>query len=413
MNNTILHVDINSYFATLTQQENPFLRHQPIGIIKDLGRTCLIAASKEAKKFGVKTGSRLKEARQLCPHIKAIPADFDRYLDATKRMQKIFNNFSPEVFIYSLDEAFLNLTGCERLYGNLETAAHQLQAAIQQELGTWVTCNVGIAPNRFLAKLASGMAGNNGVSIITSDNLDSLLATAPFSEVCGVGFRLEQKLTQLNITNLYQLRFFSEKELVPSFGPFWSKELLKMAYGEETHLLSQIDHPLEHMKSVGRSITGFKLSDNEDDIKAVILNLIEEVTHKVRRQKLAGRYIWLKLYGSDPSEQWGTHQTLSYHIRHTKEMFDLLYNQSYLKWNRNFKIIRFAVRLGLLEPLTQTPQPLFPNWHKQERVAQALDAITQKYGLFTVRSGLLTRREIIRPEVTGFLGDREYQLNLT
>lgn len=413
MSKTILHLDINSYFATLTQQENPFLRHKPIGIVKDVGRTCLIAVSKEAKKYGVKTGCRLKDARPLCPQILPIPADFDRYLDATKKLQKIFNQFSPHVFIYSLDEAFLDLTGCERLYPDVTVAAQQLQQTIQHELGQWVTCNVGVAANRFLAKLASGMAKTGSVNVVTSETLDMLLATAPFSEVCGVGFRLEQKLTQLNITNLYQLRFYTQADLEPTFGPFWARELLKMAYGQETHLLSQIDHPPEHMKSVGRSITGFKLHDNEDDIKAVILNLIEEVTHKVRRQHLAGRYVWLKLYGSNPEERWGTHQTLSYHVRHTKDLFDLLYNQSYKKWRRSFKIIKFAVRLGLLEPLATTPQPLFPQWHKQERVSQALDAITQKYGLFTVRSGLLTRRDIIRPEVTGFLGDRDYQLNLT
>jgi DNA polymerase-4 len=413
MNKVILHVDINSYFATLAQQENPFLRHKPLGVVKDTGRTCLIAASKEAKKYGVRTGSLLKDARQLCPHLITIPAEFDRYLDATKRLQKIFQHFSPNVFIYSLDEAFLDLSGCQRLYASPKAAAQQLQQTIKKELGDWVTCNIGLAPNRFLAKMASSVAHTGTINIVTPDNLDSLLASTPFSDVCGVGFRLEAKLNQLGITNLYQLRLYPEFELEQFFGPFWTKELLKMAYGQETHLLSQLDHPPEHMKSVGRSITGFKLHDDEDEIRAVILNLIEEVTHKVRKLNLAGRYVWLKLYGSNPDERWQTHQTLTYHIRHTKDMFDLLYIKQYQGWRRNFKVIKFAVRLGLLEPLTTTSQPLLPEWHRQERIAQAVDTLTQKYGLFTVHPGLFTRRDIIRPEVTGFLGDRDYQLNLT
>lgn len=412
--NTTLHVDINSYFATILQQENPMLRGKPVGILKGAGRSCIIAASKEAKKCGVKTGSRLKEALQLCPQLITLPAEFARYLDATKRLQAVFQQFSPDVFIYSLDEAFLNLSSCQRyLYPEISITGQAIQEAIKAELGQWVSCNVGVAPNRFLAKLASETAPTGTVQVVRTETLDLLLATTPFKSVCGVGHRLEEKLSRLGITNLYQLRFFKAEDLTPVVGQFWAGELLKMAYGQETHLLAQLDHPPAHMKSVGRSITGFHLHNSEDEIKAVILNLIEEVTHKVRKMKLAGRYVWIKLYGSAPHERWLAHQTLSYHIRHTKEMFDILYHQHYRHWQRSFKVIKFAVSLGLLEPLATTPQSLLPAWQTQDRISAAVDALSDRYGLFTVRSGLLTSRDIIKPEVTGFLGDREYQLEHT
>src|SRR3989344_6340738 len=133
---TLLHLDMNSYFATLLQQENPNLRGKPIGIVKDIGRTCLIAVSKEAKKFGIKTGCLLADAKALCPDIMCLKAEFDRYLDATKRLKKIFTQVTPDLFIYSLDEAFLDITDCQTyLYPDPMKLAHQLQDTVKQELG--------------------------------------------------------------------------------------------------------------------------------------------------------------------------------------------------------------------------------------------------------------------------------------
>jgi DNA polymerase IV len=111
-----VHVDINSYFATLLQQENPFLRNKPIGVVKDFGRTCLIAVSKEAKKKGIKTGCPLAEAKLLCPEIMAVPVNFEMCLSATIRLKKLFEALAPEVLIFSLDEAFINIGDCQLIY---------------------------------------------------------------------------------------------------------------------------------------------------------------------------------------------------------------------------------------------------------------------------------------------------------
>ncbi len=415
---TIFHIDINSYFATLLQQENPHLRGKPIGIVKDVGRTCIIAASKEAKKYGVTTGCHLNEAKQRCPNIITLPASFDRYLDATKRLKKIFTCISPDIHIYSLDEAFVDVTHCQQyLYPNRKKLAISIQKKIKQDLGTWVTCNVGIGNNRLLSKIASEIATKGSILEINHHNLDSILASVSFKDVCGIGYRLEKKLRRIGVTVPYQIRFFSEKDLEPIFGPFWSKELLKIAYGKEPHHLQLIDQPQPHMKSVGRSITGYKLYDNESDIKRILYNLTEEVTYKVRKMNLAGRYVSITLFG--PYKQysrvhkdkvWWAHKTLpqNQYIRHTNQMFQILYYNLYKNWSRTFKVIKFAVNLSLLKPIETVPQPLFEPWHKNEAVSQAIDKISNKYGLFTLRSGVLLNQPIIRPEVTGFLGDRLY-----
>jgi DNA polymerase-4 len=407
-NNTILHVDINSYFATLLQQENPHLRNKPVGIIKAEKRTCLIATSKEAKKLGIKTGNNAREAVVKVPQLTLLPAQFDRYLDATKRLQKLFQTISPDIYIYSLDEAFINVSHCQKyLYTDIKQLIIHIHQAIKKELGDWVTANIGIAPNYLLAKLASNIAPTGHSLTITPENIDAILAQVPFSEVCGVGFRLEEKLARLGISNPYQIRFFSESDLGNLVGPFWAKELLKIAYGEETHHFDRIEEPPQQMKSVGRSVTGYRLYDNEKEIKAIIYNLISEVIHKARKMHLAGRQVSIYLQGQN--QFWGDHLTIKSYINHEQEMFDLLYNQLYLSWQRNFKIIKFGVRLSLLEKVGQ--DSLLNNWQKREAVHQALDTINDKYGLFTLRSGALLQQPIIKPEVTGFLGDRLYQLS--
>ncbi len=413
---TILHVDINSYFATLLQQENPQLRGRPLGILKDAGRTCIIAASIEAKKYGVKTGSRLRDARERCPELITLPAQFDRYLDATKRLQRIFKTIAPDVYIYSLDEAFIDITDCrQHLYPDPLIAAHRIQEAIQAELGEWVSCSVGIGENRFLAKMASETCGKHEIMRVTVENRDQLIATAPFEDVCGVGHALQKKLARMGIDNLYLLRFYSEEELLPIFGPFWTRQLQRMSLGQEPHHLQLLDDP-EHiqkpMQSVGRSITGFRTHSDEEEIKTILRNLIEEVTHKVRQMDMAGRRVSFTLYGSN--QQYGerntlhNHRTLQYHIRHSQEMFDIIWHELYDAARRPREVIKFAVRLGLLSPESEIDQSLLPSSRRHEKISRAQDAINKKYGLFTLRSGSLLDHEITRPEVTGFLGDRQY-----
>lgn len=406
-NNLILHIDINSYFATLLQQENPHLRNKPLGVIKDFGRTCIIASSKEAKKVGIKTGANAREAKLKAPNLILLPAQFDRYLDATKRLRKLFLDLSPDVYIYSLDEAFINLNQCQKyLCQNPLEFAQNLQNQVKQELGEWVTCNVGIAPNYLLAKLASNMAKTEGIMEINKENLDGILASAKFGDVCGIGFRLEEKLRLIGVENPYQIRFYSQADLEKTFGPFWSRELLKIAYGEETNHFQLLEKPATQMKSAGRSITGYHLYDKEEEIRAIIYNLISETIAKVRKMKLAGREVGIFLTGEGQS--WYNHITVKRPINHESEMFELLYYRLYKSWHRNFKIIRFAVRISLLEPMGQNS--LLPNWQRREKLHQALDKVNEKYGLFTARSGALLNQPIIRPEVTGFLGDRIYQL---
>ena len=222
----MLLVDINSYFATLLQQENPKLRGKPVVIVKDLGRTCVIAASKEAKRKGVKTGCNIVQARQLAPQLIEMKAEFDLYLSATKKLSSLFLDLAPKVEIFSLDEAFIDVSDCrQNLYPDLEKLGVKIQKLIKHRLGEWVTANVGIGPNRLLAKMAAEIAPKERVFEINQYNRDAILATVGFEDVCGIGARLASKLARMNIFHPYQIRFYALEDLEPFFGPFWSREL--------------------------------------------------------------------------------------------------------------------------------------------------------------------------------------------
>lgn len=408
----MLLIDINSYFATLLQQENPRLRGRPVAIVKDLGRTCVIAASKEAKKLGIKTGSNVVRARQLAPNLVEMKAEFDLYLSATKKLADLFQKIAPNVYVYSLDEAFVDISDCSRLYPDPHKLGRNIQQEIKRTLGEWVTSNVGIGPNKFLAKMAAEISPKGNVFEINDDNIDATLATVKFEDVCGIGHRLARKLSRLNIFHPYQIRFYSQPELEPLFGPFWSRELLKMAYGREPHHLRLLaDDNRQQMKSVSRSITLWDLVDDKKTIKRVLYNLTREVIYKVRKMNLAGRHVSVGLSGSDHIS-WYRHKTYQQFINKTPQMFNLVWTKLMSSWEQNFKPIKFRVSLGLLKNSDAITPSLLPSCQKQEALETAVDEIDERYGLFTVRSGLLwNRKKLIEPEVTGYLGDKDYQFN--
>ncbi len=402
----IFHIDINSYFATMLQQENPALRGKVVGVVKGVGRSCIIASSNEAKKVGIKTGFVVKEAKKIAPQIVLVPANFDIMLSATRKLKDLFSELSPSVHVFSLDEVFLDLTGCEGLMKNQPTVyAQRIQQRIKEVLGEWVQCNVGISHNKLLAKMAGEIGPKGSVETIDETNLDEVLTGISFHDVCGVGMRLEEKLRLLGVTHPIQINLIDDETLNQYFGPHWSKELRKVSRGEETHFFTHTRAVL-YQQSVGRTITGYKLCDDEFQIRRVLLNLLEEATHKLRAMDLSGRKIGISLHGHDT--YWSEHRTLRYWVRHTDEIWSLLYDGMYKKWDRQFPVIKFGVWIGDCKPTRSTPQSLLPEWSKREKIYSIVDKINDKFGSFTVKPATLLGGPIIKPEVTGYLGDRIY-----
>lgn len=404
----ILHVDFNSYFASVEQQKNPFLRGKPVGVIKAEGRTVIIAASYEAKKRGVKTGASVFEAKQLCPEILLVPADFDSYDYITHKFYKICHRYSDLVELFSLDEVFLDVSGTATLFGppNGEASgagkiALLLKKDIKQELGEWLPVSIGIAKNKLLAKLASDLEKPNGLVEINGKNLDECLGKAEFEQICGIGRRLEQRLRDVGVTQLLQIRSVPERLLAASFGPYWSKQLRKMAWGEDdSPIVPSYQLPLP--KTVSRTHTLFKDIFETGKVLAVIRNLVEEAAEKLRLAKMSGRQFGLMVKSGENSSvkfitrKYFTNDSLNI-FQELKQLF------LSLKWRGGVRFL--GVWINLLTEEDDLSQSLLPEVNRRIAVLSVQDKINLKFGHYTLFPASLLQTSIIHPEVNGFLGD--------
>ena len=397
----ILHVDFNSYFASVEQQKNPFLRGKPVGVIKAEGRTVIIAASYEAKKRGVKTGASVSEAKQLCQEILLVPADFDSYDYITHKFYDICHRYSDLVELFSLDEVFLDVSRTALLFRDAGKIAFLLKKDIREELGEWLPVSVGIAKNKLLAKLASDLEKPNGLVEITDKNLDDCLGRAEFEQICGIGRRLEQRLRDMGVTQLLQIRSIPERLLAASFGPYWSKQLRNMSWGEDNSpIVPSYQLPLP--KTVSRTHTLFKDIFETGKILAVIRNLVEETTEKLRLAKMSGRQFGLMVRSGDSSEV--RFITRKYFSNDSLNIFQELKRLFLsLKWHGGVRFL--GVWVSLLAEENNLSQSLLPEVNRRIAVLSVQDKINLRFGHYTLFPASLLQASIIHPEVNGYLGD--------
>ncbi|OGD87997.1 hypothetical protein A3J17_02210 [Candidatus Curtissbacteria bacterium RIFCSPLOWO2_02_FULL_40_11] len=414
----IIHVDLNSFFATAEQQTNPALRGKPIGVIKAKGRSCIIASSVEAKKLGVMTGARTYDAKKLCPEIILVPANFSKYADISRRFIKICASYSPACEVFSLDECFLDVTETEHLFGNVFNIAFEIKDRIKCEIGDYLTCSVGISHNKLLSKLASGRIKYDGLFWITEDNALKVLDEVKLMDVCGLGWGLYEHLTKLGIDTFAGLRALSLSELQRNFEPFWGIHLYNLARGIDTSPVAPFQE-LSEQKSVGRTYTTHRPLKDRVEIYRLARNLCEEATAKARVMGLAGRYVdfYLRTSGkkwSGPKEvnseiqSWHGHRTLKNYIDSGKELFDIC---KLISENWDFKDVIFCgVTLGMLAKKEYLPLPIFEADRKLWNLIISSDQINNRFGDYTVFPAQLLGMPIIMPEVTGYFGDKAYRL---
>lgn len=246
----IAHVDMNSFFASVEQQANPFLRGRPLGVCAYLHRHgCVIAASIEAKERGMKVGMTMEEAQAKVPNAVFVQNDPGKYRAVTSRVFSILHELTDTVEHYSIDEAFLDLTGWYRDPAEAAWALTRARRRITDEVGEWLRCSIGIAPTRFLAKLGSDIQKPSGLTIITTENLDEILARLDLEDVCGIGPRLRRRIEKLGYRSLVELRRAPIPNLIQAFGKngyfLWAK-----LNGLEVERVASLEPP---PKSIGHS----------------------------------------------------------------------------------------------------------------------------------------------------------------
>src|SRR3989344_723722 len=404
MEKIIMHIDFDSYFASCEQQFNPDFRGKAIGVTAEHGRTCIIAASREAKKFGIKTGSRSYEAQKIIPDIILVPASFDKYYAVTKKFLKICSFYSPAVELFSIDEAFIDLTPVMHLYPSIEFVASGIKKRINKDIGEFITVSIGVSHNRLLAKLASSINKPNGFATIKKEDVDGIYSKIKLTDICGIGEALRLRLNIIGVFNFFDLRTCPINLLKAEFGKVTAYHLKSISLGIDN--MPVIPYYIEKdSKSVGRNYCLPKNEYNQTKILKIIYELCEEIAKKLRKIDKKAKTIGLCLAGGKSKcerKTIGKYTDLGQEIFYTCKY---LYNQ----WQWNSMVRRISVWAG---NLTHSGYASFDfyNDEKKEKIAEVIDSINEKFRDHTIRNGFLIYTDKLTTKPNGYLSEKHMPL---
>ncbi|NLJ25376.1 MAG: DNA polymerase IV [Firmicutes bacterium] len=373
----IMHVDMDSFFASIEQRDRPELRGKPVivGGLRDSKRGVVSTCSYEARKYGVHSAMPIAQAVKLCPHGIFLPGDHGKYAAVSQEIRQVFYQFSPVVEIISIDEAFLDMTGCEHFYDTLIDLGKAIKDRIYETVS--LTASVGIAPNKFTAKLASEYRKPDGLVIINSDEVEDWLVPMPVTKVWGIGEKTARALATWQIHTIGDLRRCSQQFLIQQFGK----------QGQSLYLLARgIDPrpvlPDSETKSIGRETT-FPTDVTEiTKLRQVLANLVADVGIRLRRQELWGRTITIKLRYSDFSTITRS-TTVPEPIDNDDEIFATAYDL--LQRNIQRRPIRL---LGIsVSQLTSFSQASLFADPRREKLTELMDELNTRYDRAVIYKG--------------------------
>ncbi|HEX6984439.1 MAG TPA: DNA polymerase IV [Planctomycetaceae bacterium] len=289
----ILHVDMDAFYASVEERERPELKDRPVVVGgTPQGRGVVCAANYAAREFGIRSAQPAATAVRLCPHAVFLKPRFDLYSAVSRQIRAIFHRYTPLVEPLSLDEAFLDVTGCERLFGDGEAIGRAIRSAIRDELS--LPCSVGVAPTKFVAKIASDLRKPNGFVVVRPEEVLAFLDPLPVSRLWGVGAKAEARLAALGVTRIGQLRDLPPASLDAAFGAH-GRKLRDLARGVDPrpvvpdHAAKQISHE-----------TTFATDVNDlDTLRAWLSELAANVGRRLRRHGRTARTVLLKLRYDD------------------------------------------------------------------------------------------------------------------
>lgn len=288
----IMHVDMDAFFASVEQLDDPELRGLPVIVGGQSMRGVVSTCSYEARKFGVHSAMPMVEAHRLCPQGIYVPGRMQRYKEVSQQVMEIFHDISPLVEQLSIDEAFLDLTGMEGLYGSAIEAAKLVKQRIKNELG--LTASVGLAPNKFLAKMASDMNKPDGLTVIEHEKVRSFIAELPVTKIFGIGAAAKKELLQYGIVTIGQLAAADKRILQRIFGK--NADTVR-------HLAMGIDKrpvvPDYEPKSIGRETTFERDLTTYEECRREVLHLSEQTGYRLRRKGYCGHTLTLKVKYAD------------------------------------------------------------------------------------------------------------------
>jgi nucleotidyltransferase/DNA polymerase involved in DNA repair len=391
---TILHVDMDAFYTSVEQRDHPEYRGRPVVVGADpkggRGRGVVAAASYEARKFGVRSALPIARAYQLCPQAIYLPPDMAKYARVSERIMEVLRGFTDLVEPLSIDEAFLDVSGSLRLHGSGREIAQAIKKRIRE--AEQLSCSIGIAPNKFLAKVASDLSKPEGLIEVRPGEEESFLRELPVERLWGVGPKTAQSLHELGLRTIGDLARLSEPDLAERFGKH-GQHLYQLARGRDPRPVV-----CEHeAKSIGHETTFAEDTGDAEELRATLLELAQGVARRLRAQRLLGRTITLKFRDEDFVTRTRA-RTLSEPTDDGRVLYETARDLLERLDSGGKKVRLLGISAGKLESLDARPRQLglFDSRGEEDRsrkLNRTVDALVERFG-----DGALTRGSLVRKE---------------
>lgn len=399
---TIMHIDLNSCFATIEQQANPLLRGKPIAVAAyTTPNGCIIAPSVEAKRYGVKTGMRVREGKSLCPSLIILPPDPWKYRNVHLKLRRLISSYTADFSPKSIDEFVLNLEGYPCLASHsMQDVAREIKTRIKEEIGDWLTISVGIAPNRFLAKLASSFHKPDGLDEINKDNFLDVYSRISLTDLPYIKIRNAFRLNSMGIftvLDFYNAPIWKLKAAFESInGYYWYVRLRGW----------EIDDVVFGRRSFGNSYALPKPLVSCEDLSPILAKLVTKVSSRMRKANYKAKGVHLAIFYRDRSF-W--HKGEATH----KELFDTrdIYKEAYrlLLLSPRKPVRNLLVSCFNLVDCPHLQLELFEDVAKKERLTKAVDKVNDRWGDFVVTPARMLDAKNLIPDRIAFGGVKELE----
>lgn len=395
MDRTIIHLDMDAFFAAVEQLDNPQYRGKPVIVGADpkggKGRGVVSTCSYEARKYGVHSAMPISQAFRRCPHGIYVGGRYGRYSELSRAMMKILEEFTPTIEKISIDEAFLDITRSLPLFGDAESVGRNIKNRIRDELS--LTASIGIAPNKFLAKIASDLDKPDGLVLVRKGEERSFLTPLEISRLWGVGKKTEEVLKGMGIRTIGDITSFSEAQLSTRLGK-WGNALWRLSHGIDNRDVSS-----NHVqKSISQETTFDQDTIDEDKIELTLAKLAESLTRLMRKDNLKGRTVTLKIRFEDFST-FTRSKTFADFVD-SAQIIKGVAISLYRRVNKQRRRVRL-LGIGLSQLNSQAGEQL--GLFEQDaplntRLTKLLDSLQDKFGEQTIKRASLTGQPIRRRE---------------
>lgn len=399
---TILHIDLNSCFATIEQQANPLLRGKPIAVAAyATSNGCILAPSIEAKMQGIKTGMRVRDGKLLCPRLIVLPPDPWKYRNIHLALRKLISDYTADFNPKSIDEFVLNLEGYPSVNRGLLVVSSEIKTRIRREIGDWLTVSIGIAPNRFLAKLASNLEKPDGLTEINKENFRAVYSKLRLTDLPYIKSGNAARLSSVGIfsvTDFYSAPLWKLKAAFRSInGYYWYVRLRGW----------EIDDVVYGRRSYGNSYALPKPLVTLEELSPILSKLVMKMSTRLRNAGLKAKGIHLATAYRDGSF-W--HKGVSFE----KEFFDVrdIYKSAFriLSLSPFFKPVReLAVSCFNLRSFNFLQLEIFENVEKKMKISSAIDKTNERWGDFVVTPARMLGTKDNVPDRIAFGGVKELE----